>query len=802
MGAFRIQGAAPFLTLALMAGGVACSDGGVKSYNTDPEIAIVTGPGGATFGPLSTFTVTALATDQEDPPDQLEVFVSLDGAALPELTPDGDGEVDLEVDCASLDSGGHTLVLTVVDTDGASGSDSDTFAVDVARGPAGEITAPAAGDEGCAGAELALAGLAQDPDDDEEELLGRWLSDLDGQLEAGIPVESDGSLETTAALTTAGAHVLTLVVVDPLGLEGQDEVSIEVLSAEDCGNHAPQVVIDAPTDGQTHLEGNCVPFLGTATDTEDAAPDLSVTWISDLDGLLDSTPPDAAGELVFPACSLSVGEHTVVLRAEDSEGASGTDEVTFEVCPDADGDGYTPCFDDCDDGDPAVYPGAAELCNGVDDDCDGVIPADELDGDGDGYAPCDGDCDDGDPSVYPGAPEPCDGVDHDCDGLASYDSDNDGVCDGDDICPGHDDNADADGDGIPDGCDLAAGQIPLSGDQTDHDVAADGALATLRASGGQILVTCYEPDRTLRKAEFAVGSYVTTNAAGVFMSREAHHVMAVWRDNDNVSSLESLKYAYLDDACDVLVPETVVWGPDSGYYEFFDAALDDDGAGAIVYSNGATEIAWIDDVGSLSGTEQVMDIGAYYGTHVALNQAQGTGIVMAQIHSGDGLYYRRFSMPGSWTDWTAVQIPVNYHYWYDGYTVGMNDNGHFVVLWRSHGTQIDMKFFDNWAVEVAYVTRSTPDFEGWNGGHCYDSFRRRHQEIPLRGDNFVLGEVYNWIAGDNLSVQHFEYTPSGSLVSQDATTYSCDEGLTIRLDELNVAYLRDESTLYMVPGYP
>jgi hypothetical protein len=31
---------------------------------------------------------------------------------------------------------------------------------------------------------------------------------------------------------------------------------------------------------------------------------------------------------------------------------------------------------------------------------------------------------------------------------------------------------------------------------------------------------------------------------------------------------------------------------------------------------------------------------------------------------------------------------------------------------------------------------------------------------------------------------------------------SCDEGLTIRLDELNVAYLRDDSTLYMVQGYP
>ena len=41
--------------------------------------------------------------------------------------------------------------------------------------------------------------------------------------------------------------------------------------------------------------------------------------------------------------------------------------------------------------------------------------------------------------------------DSDCD-----DSDTDGVCDIDDICPGHDDTIDSDGDGIPDGCDNGA----------------------------------------------------------------------------------------------------------------------------------------------------------------------------------------------------------------------------------------------------------------------------------------------------------------------------------------------------------
>lgn len=55
---------------------------------------------------------------------------------------------------------------------------------------------------------------------------------------------------------------------------------------------------------------------------------------------------------------------------------------------DRDQDGVTAEDGDCDDGDPLVYPGAVERCNGVDDDCDGAPHPDERDDDGDGGLDC------------------------------------------------------------------------------------------------------------------------------------------------------------------------------------------------------------------------------------------------------------------------------------------------------------------------------------------------------------------------------------------------------------------------------
>ncbi len=157
------------------------------------------------------------------------------------------------------------------------------------------------------------------------------------------------------------------------------------------------------------------------------------TFDGDGDGYVDGAVPECAAAWAETDCD--DGEATVAPDLEEiCDGLDNDCDGDVDEGFDGDGDEVGACLD-CDDDDPANVPGGVEVCDGQDNDCDDDTWAagGEGDGDGDGAPGCD-DCDDADAATYPDAPEACDGEDDDCDGQVDedFDSDGDGFFDGSD----------------------------------------------------------------------------------------------------------------------------------------------------------------------------------------------------------------------------------------------------------------------------------------------------------------------------------------------------------------------------------
>ncbi|MFB6294586.1 MAG: putative metal-binding motif-containing protein, partial [Candidatus Nanohaloarchaea archaeon] len=267
----------------------------------------------------------------------------------------------------------------------------------------------------------------------------------------------------------------------------------------------------------------------------------------DASGDDDSRPNDLVDLRRNSGCSSGSCVSTLVesFDTQNCQVSVSYDDPSCTTCDDSDGDGYTGpnCGDnDCNDNDPSIHPGADEVCDGKDNDCDGntdpswevcnpgeacELISDPLttpgrgsqkacicqddDGDGETSDLCGGpDCDDTDSTIHTDATEVCDGDDNDCDGQVDEAGE---VCSTGEICDttttpystynyctcpdsdgdGFDDAACSDGDTSPDtDCDDSDADInPDAPEICDsHDNDCDGE----NNEGGVCDDTCDDDD--------------------------------------------------------------------------------------------------------------------------------------------------------------------------------------------------------------------------------------------------------------------------------------------------------------------
>lgn len=193
---------------------------------------------------------------------------------------------------------------------------------------------------------------------------------------------------------------------------------------------------DQDKDGygdQARGEAACAPPEGAVADGTDCN-DHNAAVNSDVAEVCNGMDDDCDGETDEEGATGEASWHADV----DGDGfGDPNDGLASCVAP----EGYLADATDCDDGDEEVNPTALELCDGVDNDCNGEVDEDSAldaqewyeDGDGDGFGDMgstawacdpllgytldDTDCDDFDSTTNPDAGEYCDEVDNDCNGA-------------------------------------------------------------------------------------------------------------------------------------------------------------------------------------------------------------------------------------------------------------------------------------------------------------------------------------------------------------------------------------------------
>ncbi len=287
--------------------------------------------------------------------------------------------------------------------------------------------------------------------DDNDEFSYPGAAETESATDCMTDADSDGYGDTTAP--SGGVSGTDCDDSEAAANPGADEICDGI--DNDCDNDIDDAD-SSVTDATTWYADSDNDTFGDSSNTSVSCsqPSGFVSDDSDCDDASSAVNPNAT-----ETCD-GIDNDCDNLIDDDDTGVTGT--TTFFADGDSDGfgdssntsdacsqpTGFVTDNTDCDDSSSAAFPGATEVCDSIDNDCDTEIDEGTggntfyLDSDNDGfgdstqttdsceqptgYVADNTDCNDSDASVFPGAAEVClDGVDSDCDNTDSL-----GACDG------------------------------------------------------------------------------------------------------------------------------------------------------------------------------------------------------------------------------------------------------------------------------------------------------------------------------------------------------------------------------------
>jgi len=298
-----------------------CQDNALTKFNNDPTASIRNPADGGLVARGEAFVATGSADDDDHATTDLVASWYIDGALVCEALLDGEGETACEM---VVDTAEATLTLEVTDPMGATGqSQVEVGSVDN-NIPTILVESPLPSRTYYRDQKVPFLGSVADAEDEAGDLIVDIVSDLDGAWD--VTVHEDGTLTGSRFLSEA-EHVITVTATDTLGGSASEMLTITVGGP----NTPPTCEITSPETGTAFDAIETVLLEGMVGDADVGIDELTVTWVSSLDGVLGEASPDPSGRTILPIDTLRKDTHVITLQVQDDVGDRCTDFITLTV---------------------------------------------------------------------------------------------------------------------------------------------------------------------------------------------------------------------------------------------------------------------------------------------------------------------------------------------------------------------------------------------------------------------------------------------------------------------------------------